>query len=214
MIVDDHQVVRAGFKQLLDAHPRIEVIAQASNCLDAFQGYKQEVPDVVLMDLSMPSDAETSEATTAQGGIEAVHRIIQFDPEAHIIVLSVWENSPYPSKLVEMGIKGYLTKRCAADELIEAVISVFNGQSYFTPAIKAHLEEAEEEQSPLDLLTKRELQVFTMLAEGFTATDIADSIYLSHKTVHAHRSNILRKLKASNNTELAHMAIRYGIIDA
>ncbi len=214
LLVDDHDIVRAGFKQLLDLNPQIEIIAQANNSLQAFEIYKEIKPDVVIMDLSMPSDDQASEATTAQGGIEAITRILSHDPDAKIIVLTVWETSPYPANLVKAGVKGYLTKRCAPDDLAQAVITVASGGQYFSENIKAVINGGEEESSPLTHLTKRELQIFKLIAEGNSTSSIAESMFLSNKTVHAHRSNILRKLSLSSNTDLVHLAIRHGVVQA
>jgi len=210
LLVDDHDIVRAGFQQLLDMHQQIEIIAQANNSQEAFDLYKECLPDVVIMDLSMPSDAESQDSTSAQGGVEAIRRIISHDPEAKVIVLTVWESSPYPGSLVKAGVKGYLTKRCAPDELVKAVLAVHRGGEHFSEAIKAVLDGGDG--NPLDQLTARELQIFTLLAEGQGTSQIAESIFLSKKTIHAHRSNIMRKLDLSNNSEIVHLAIRFGIV--
>jgi DNA-binding NarL/FixJ family response regulator len=213
LLVDDHDIVRAGFKQLLDSHPQIEIIAQASNSQAAFDAYKKTSPDVVIMDLSMPSDGSSQVAAGAQGGVEAIQKIMAHDGLAKVIVLSVWESNPYPQSLVKAGVKGYLTKRCAPEELVQAVLDVYLGRTYFSESIKAILNDGDEEEvSPVKLLTKRELEIFTLLAEGHTAAQIAESIFLSNKTVHAHRANIMRKLTLGNNSEIVHLAIRHGVV--
>ena len=96
LLVDDHDIVREGFKQLLDSHPQIEIIAQANNSHEAFQVYKKTNPDIVIMDLSMPADSESLDSNGAQGGIEAIQRILKYDSNAKVIVLTVWESNPYP----------------------------------------------------------------------------------------------------------------------
>lgn len=213
LLVDDHDIVRAGFKQLLDSHPQIEIIAQANNSHEAFQVYKKTNPDVVIMDLSMPADSESLDSNGAQGGIEAIQRILQYDSNAKVIVLTVWESNPYPKNLVKLGVKGYLTKRCAPEELVQAVLAVYLGGNHFSESIKAIINDGDAvEDNPVNLLTKREIEIFTLLAEGQTATQIADSIFLSHKTVHAHRANIMRKLSLSNNSDIVHLAIRHGVV--
>jgi two-component system invasion response regulator UvrY len=211
LLADDHDIVRAGFKQLLDSHPNIEIVAQANNSQAAFECYKKVLPDVVVMDLSMPDNSENPNPASAQSGMQAVQRIIDFDAAAKIIVLTVWESNPYPSNLVKAGVKGYLTKRCAPEELVQAVLAVYRGEEHFSENIKA-LINGDDEISPVGLLTKRELEIFTLLAEGQRATQIAESIFLSNKTVHAHRSNIMRKLSLTNNAELVHLAIRHGVV--
>ncbi len=213
LLVDDHDIVRAGFKQLLDSHPQIEIIAQANNSHEAFEVYKKTNPDIVIMDLSMPADSDSLDSSGAQGGIEAIQRIIEHDPNAKVIVLTVWESNPYPKNLVKLGVKGYLTKRCAPDELVQAVLDVYLGGKHFSESIKAIINDgAEAEINPVNLLTKREIEIFTLLAEGQSATQIADAIFLSYKTVHAHRSNIMRKLSLNNNSEIVHLAIRHGVV--
>ncbi len=212
LLVDDHDIVRAGFQQLLDKHPQIEIIAQANNSEQAFEIYKKTLPDVVIMDLSMPADSDSLDATSAQGGIDAVQRILGYDTRAKVIVLTVWESNPYPGHLVKVGVKGYLTKRCAPEELVKAVLAVHGGGEYFSESVKAVIDGCEEEKSPLSQITSRELQIFTLLAEGQSAAQIAEAMFLSRKTVHAHRSNILRKLNLANNSELVHLAIRHGVV--
>ncbi|SIS74225.1 response regulator transcription factor [Neptunomonas antarctica] len=211
LLVDDHDIVRAGFKQLLDSHANIEIVAQANNSHDAFEFYKTVLPDVVIMDLSMPNSSENQDVASAQGGTQAVQRIMDFDSAAKIIVLTVWESSPYPSNLVKAGVKGYLTKRCAPEELVQAVLTVYQGGKHFSENIKA-LINGDDDISPVEILTKRELEIFTLLAEGQRSTQIAEDIFLSNKTVHAHRSNIMRKLSLANNAELVHLAIRHGVV--
>lgn len=213
LLVDDHAIVRAGFKQILDSHAQIEIIGQANNSLEAFEVYKKTSPDVVIMDLSMPNNSDSHESACVQGGIEAIQRIITHQPLAKIIVLTASESNPYVKNLVKLGVKGYLTKRCAPEELVQAVLKVYLGGNHFSESIKAIINDDEAaEISPVNLLTKRELEIFTLLAEGCSATQIAGSIYLSHKTVHAHRSNIMRKLSLTNNSEIIHLAIRHGVV--
>lgn len=213
LLVDDHDIVRAGFKQLLESHPQIEIIAQANNSEEAFDTYKKTSPDVVIMDLSMPRDSSTIDSAGAQGGIEAIQRIINFDAQAKVIVLTVWESNPYPQNLVQLGVKGYLTKRCAPEELVQAVIDVYLGGTHFSESIKAIINDDDKaEISPVDLLTKREFEIFSLLAEGQAAAQIAEAFFLSHKTIHAHRANIMRKLKLNNNSEIIHLAIRHGVV--
>ncbi|MCW8886115.1 MAG: response regulator transcription factor [Motiliproteus sp.] len=203
MLVDDHEIVRAGFKRLLDNTSDINVVAEAATGEDAYNLYQNHQPDVVVMDLSMPPGV---------GGLEAIKRILASHPGAKILVLTVQECEPYPSRVLEAGAKGYLTKRCAPEELIEAVRKVYIGKDYVTPAIQKELDG--QEPSKLQRLTKRELQIFTQLASGSSVAQIAESMYISQKTVHVHRSNILSKLELSKTSDLIHLAIRHGIVEA
>lgn len=213
LLVDDHPVVRQGFSQLLEFHPKITIIAQASNGEEAVDAYRQHQPDIVIMDLSMPCKTGEQDTATAQGGLEAVNSIIALDPAARIIILTVWESGPYPAQLAKAGVKGYLTKRCAADELLDAVFKVQAGETCFSASVQDNLN-PDPQENPLDLLTQREMQIFTLLAQGHSTTQIAEDIFLSRKTVQVHRANILRKLGLGNNSELVYLAIRHGVVQA
>lgn len=215
LLVDDHSIVRAGFQHMLLKEADMEIIAEAENGGEAVEMYRQIRPDVVVMDLAMPADKESQEASSTAGGLDAIKRIIVEDPSARILVLTIWEASPYPARVADVGVKGYVTKRCAQNELVHAVREVYAGRSYFSSAVRGQIKqdgEAGAESSPLSQLTRRELEIFTMLAEGRSVNTIAESIFLSPKTVHAHRANILRKLNLSNGSELIHLALRSGII--
>ena len=215
LLVDDHSIVRAGFQHMLLKEADMEIVAEAENGGEAVEMYRQIRPDVVVMDLAMPADRESQEASSTAGGLDAIKRIIVEDPAARILVLTIWEASPYPARVADVGVKGYVTKRCAQNELVHAVREVYAGRSYFSSAVRGQITqdgEAGAESSPLSQLTRRELEIFTMLAEGRSVNTIAESIFLSPKTVHAHRANILRKLNLSNGSELIHLALRSGII--
>ena len=203
MLVDDHEIVRAGFKRLLDSSDRFSVIAEAATGEEAYQQYQRCMPDVVVMDLSMPPGA---------GGLEAIARIRAVDPNAKILVLTVQECEPYPSRVMQAGALGYLTKRCAPEELLEAVDCISRGEQFIAPGIREGMNN--KEPSRLNQLTKRELQIFTHLATGQSAAQIADTMFISQKTVHAHRANILAKLGLTKTSELIHLAIRHGVIEA
>lgn len=215
LLVDDHPVVRAGFQRLLDNDPRIDIIAEASSGQEAVKQYTHHNPDIVVMDLSMPIDGDESDNLQTYGGLEAIRSIRSKDPDARVLVLTVMESEPFPAHVVQAGASGYLTKRCAPDELIKAVVEVSEGRTYFADSIQALLDPgAADSQSPFSKLTKREFQIFSCLAQGQPVAQIAKSMFLSPKTVHAHRANILRKLGITNNSELVHIAIRHNIVQA
>ncbi|MBA4502291.1 response regulator [Marinobacterium marinum] len=216
LLVDDHSIVRAGFQHMLLKEADMEIVAEAENGSQAVDLYRNIKPDVVVMDLAMPIDQDTSEASSTTG-MDAIKRIMLHDPEAHILVLTIWEASPYPLRVAEAGVKGYVTKRCAQNELVHAVREVYAGRKYFSPSVSAQIvqdAESGEECSPISQLTRRELEIFTLLAEGHSVNTIADTVFLSPKTVHAHRANILRKLNLSNGSEIIRLALRNGIIQA
>ncbi len=215
LLVDDHSIVRAGFQHMLLKEADMEIVAEAENGGEAVDLYRKVKPDVVVMDLAMPADQHSSEASSTAGGLDAIKRIILENPDARILVLTIWEASPYPARVAEAGVKGYVTKRCAQTELVHAVREVFSGRQYFSPAIREQIGaegDTSTDSSPIAQLTRRELEIFTLLAEGRTVNAIADTIFLSPKTVHAHRANILRKLNLSSGSELIYLALRSGII--
>ncbi len=202
MLVDDHEIVRAGFRRLLESTEDISVVSEASSGEEAYQQYQQCSPDLVVMDLSMPPGA---------GGLDAIKRIRSIDPQAKILVLTVQECEPYPSRVMEAGARGYLTKRCAPGELIDAVRQVSMGKRIVAKQIEQAL--ADGGDSKLGMLTKRELQIFSALAAGQSAAQIAEAMFISQKTVHAHRSNIMNKLGVTKIVNLIHLGIRHGIVD-
>ena len=154
LLVDDHPVVRAGFQRLLDNDPRIDIIAEASSGQEAVDQYQTHNPDIVIMDLSMPTDNNESEGLQTYGGLEAIRTIRSKDPEARVLVLTVMESEPFPAHVVQAGASGYLTKRCAPDELIKAVFEVSEGRTYFAESIRELLDPgASDSSSPFSKLT-------------------------------------------------------------
>ncbi len=205
LLVDDHSVVRAGFRRLLETSSEITVIGEADTGDQAWRLFQDLGPDVVVMDLSMPG----------MGGLEAIEKIRKIAAQARILVLSVHENEPFPSRALQKGAAGYWSKRCAPEELVIAVREIADGKCYLGKDIARRLA-AERRDSERDLLTKltsREFQVFTLLAKGRSVAEIADTIFISPKTVHVHRANVFRKLRISTTAELVRMAIRNDIID-
>ncbi|WP_415903680.1 response regulator [Neptuniibacter sp. QD48_55] len=216
LLVDDHPLVRAGFQRLLISDESIEIVGEADNGQSACEMYSQYEPDVVIMDLNMPADSNPEETAfkNLNGGLEAIRRIISKDPKAKVLVLTAMETDPFPAHVVNAGAKGFLTKRCAPDELLEAVKAIHKGEEYITEEIRSRINGDSSGDSSLGSLTKRELQIFSLLAEGRTVAIVAEEMFLSPKTIHAHRTNIFRKLKISNNSELVHLAIRHNIVQA
>lgn len=208
LLVDDHSIIRAGYQQILQKNPDIEVVAEAETGYCAIQACKKYKPDVVVLDLSIPFKKESEEVSSACG-LETIRKIIAMDKKARLLVLTAMSTEPYPSQAVTAGAMGYLTKHCAPEELIQAVESVAQGIPYFSATIRSEMDGADT-QSPASCLSKRELEVFSMLAESYPTGKIADAMSLSPKTVHAHRANILRKLKLKNNADLVKLAVRSG----
>lgn len=206
MLVDDHAVVRVGFKMLLQAAPDIEVIAEADSGESACLKYAEVAPDVVVMDLAMPG----------MGGIEAVRRILARDSRARILALSAHEDTAHPRRVLKAGALGYLSKRTAPEVLIEAVRAVAAGQRYLDPGIaqKLAVEELTGSQDPVKALSEREFAVFIQLAQGLSVAQIAENLKLSPNTVGTHLYNVKQKLGVANQAELTLIALRHGLIGA
>ncbi|SEF88787.1 response regulator [Marinobacterium lutimaris] len=214
LLVDDHSIVRFGYQQLLTRSDDIEVIAEAENCADALRAYRNLSPDVVILDLSMPMDSNSEEIQSTAGGLEAIRRIRSYDNNARILVVSGLDSNPYPQRAAQAGVQGYVTKRNASAELRQAVFSIAQGDKFYSKSI-SHLVDCKEEayeDNQLSQLTARELEIFSMIAEGHTVNSIAEVMHLSPKTVHAHRANLMRKLNISSSAEIIHIAMRAGIL--
>ena len=205
MLVDDHAVVRMGFRMLLETAADIKVIAEAENGEQAVKLYMEHQPDVVVMDITMPGI----------GGLEAIDRIMAKDSAARILVLSAHEDSVHPKRVLNAGAMGYLTKRSAAEELIKAIRTVAGRKMYLEANIAQQMaiQQLSGEKNPVDVLSDREFEVFMALAKGKTTNDIADTLCLSPRTVGTHLYNIKQKLNASNSAEIALIAMRSGLID-
>ncbi len=216
LLVDDHPLIRVGFQRLLISDESIDIVGEADNGQSACEKYAEYKPDVVIMDLNMPSDSQTNDemGNNFNGGLEAIRKIISYDPAAKILVLTTMDADPFPAHVIDAGAKGFLTKRCAPDELLEAVKAIHNGEEYLTEEVRLRISGGSSDSASLSSLTKRELQIFSLLAEGRTVATVAEEIFLSPKTIHAHRTNIFRKLGISNNSELVHLAIRHNIVQA
>ncbi|MEO1957436.1 MAG: response regulator transcription factor [Methylophilaceae bacterium] len=205
MLVDDHAVVRMGFKMLLETSGDIEVIAEAQNGEEAIKFYMEYKPDVVVMDITMPG----------MGGIEAVERILNKESSAKILVLSAHEDSVHPRRVLNAGAMGYVTKRSAAEELIKAIRVVASGKKYIEASVAQQIaiQQLSGEQNPVDVLSDREFEVFMSLAKGKATNEIAEALFLSPRTVGTHLYNVKQKLNANNSAEIALIAMRSGLID-
>jgi two-component system invasion response regulator UvrY len=205
MLVDDHAVVRMGFRLLLEGAPDIKVAAEAESGEEAVRTFPEIKPDVVVMDISMPGI----------GGIEAIDRILAREPQARILVLSAHEDAMHARRVLKAGAVGYLTKRSAAEELMQAIRQVAQGKTYLEPTIAQQLavQQLNGQKSPVDMLSEKEFKVFLALAKGTSVADIAEIMSLSPRTVGTHLYNIKQKLGASNSAELALIAMRSGLLE-
>jgi two-component system, NarL family, invasion response regulator UvrY len=205
MLVDDHAVVRMGFCLLLRNTDDIDVVAEVGSGEEACRLYPEAKPDVVVLDLSMPGI----------GGMDTLARILAKDARARILVLSAHEDTIHPTRVLQAGGAGYLSKRGAPEELIGAIRHVARGKTYIEPAVAQQMavQRASGHPNPLDALTAREFSVFLALAQGRSVNDIAETMSLSPSTVGTHLYNVKQKLNASNAAELALIAMRNGLID-
>ena len=205
MLVDDHAVVRMGFKLLLQGVDDIEVVAEAESGEEAIKRYPEIKPDVVVMDISMPGI----------GGMEAVSRLLAKDPLAKVLILSAHEDSSHPKRLLKAGAVGYLSKRSAAEELIQAIHQVANGKTFLDSKLAQAMavQQLTGEQNPVEVLSDREFEVFMLLAKGQSVAQIAEKLFLSPRTVGTHLYNIKQKLNAGNSAEITLIAMRNGLLD-
>ncbi|MBX9963113.1 MAG: response regulator transcription factor [Burkholderiales bacterium] len=205
MLADDHAVVRMGFRLLLEGSPDIRVVAEAESGEDAVRRFAEVKPDVVVLDLSMPGI----------GGLEALSRILAREPAAKVLVLTAHEDAMHAKRVLKAGALGYLSKRSAAEELIQAIRQVWAGRTFLEPAIAQQLavQQLTGERNPVDMLSEKEFKVFLALARGQSVADIAEVMSLSPRTIGTHLYNIKQKLGASNSAELAIVAMRHGLLE-
>lgn len=205
MLVDDHAIVREGYRSLLQKQDNMQVIAEANDGAQAYLSYKQYIPDIVIMDISMPG----------QGGLEAISRIKQFSADAKIIVFSMHQNPSFAVQATRAGALGYVTKSSDPDVLIRAIHDVQQGKYTLSADIAQALalEKLGTESSALDQLTVREFEILRMLVEATPTQDIADTLNISPKTVANAHYIIKKKLGVTSDIELTHLAIKMNILD-
>jgi two-component system invasion response regulator UvrY len=205
ILVDDHAVVRSGLRRLLELKNNIVVMAEAESGEQAYQLYGELHPDVVVMDISMPG----------MGGLESAKRIIKRDAAAKIIIFSMHETVSFASQALKAGVRGYVTKTGAADDLITAVTEVARGRTFLSAEIaqKIALKTLMGDDDPLHQLSAREFEVFRLLADGKRIEEVADMLKISQKTVANYYTMIKQKLGVSSPIEMVRLAIRHGLID-
>jgi two-component system invasion response regulator UvrY len=205
ILVDDHAVVRAGFRLLLSSVDHIDVIAEAERGEQACQLYLEKRPDVIVLDLSMPGI----------GGLETIRRILLRDSAAKILVFSVHDELVYVNRALAAGAKGYITKNTAPAILLEAIEKIAAGEIYIEQGLRKNLPEPDSEseyRALIDALSPREFDIFRLLAKGLTIHKISDELCLGFKTVANYGTQIKSKLKVSTTAELAHIAMVLGIM--
>lgn len=205
ILVDDHAVVRSGLRRLLELNKRIEVIAEADSGEQAYQFYGELEPDVVVMDISMPG----------MGGLESARRIIKRYASAKIVIFSMHESASFASQALKSGVKGYVTKTGAPEDLTRAVLEVANGKTFLSAEIaqKIALEAVSGHDEPIHQLSGREFEVFRLLAEGKKVEEIAEMLKISQKTVANYYTMIKQKLGVSSPIDMVRLAIRHGLVE-
>jgi len=207
LLVDDHELFRAGLKSILADQPNMTVVGEAGSGEQAVEMVRAAPPDVVLMDVHMPGI----------GGIEATRRITRQYPQVKVIAVTALSDEPFPSKLLDAGARGYLSKSCSAAEVAEAIRAISRGEHFLARDVAqklslAHLNQAGQRHG-IAQLTPREMQILMMITSGQGTQDMSDSLFLSPKTISTYRRRLFEKLGVANDVELTHYAIRNGLIE-
>ncbi len=209
VLADDHPIVRAGLRALLEAQPDITVVGEAGSAAEAVELVTRERPDVAILDISMPG-----------GGLEAVHAIAALALPTRVLILTVHAEERYLLPVLQAGGSGYVRKSSLHTDLIEAIYTVTRGEVFVDPEaarmlLRGYLDQAQAGtvQDPAQLLSEREREVLRLTAAGYTAQEIADQLYLSPKTVETYRHRVMQKLGFSRRSELVRFALRAGLLD-
>ena len=210
LLADDHTILRAGLKMMLNAQPDIEVIGEASDGRQAINEAQRLQPDVIIMDITMPDC----------NGIEATRQVKRLLPETRVLVLTMHENEEYLFQMLRAGASGYMLKEAADTELISAIRVVSSGRFYLSPSAQSmmvsdYLQRVRtgEERDSYSALTEREREILKLVAEGHTNNQIAERLFISPKTVDTHRTHIMDKLNLHSRAELVKYAMRRGLLE-
>ena len=207
LIADDHAIVRAGLKQLVQDTPDIMVAGEAANGWEVLELVREQSWDLVLLDLSMPG----------RGGMETLKRIKRQAPDLPVLILSIYPEDQYAVRALKDGASGYLTKETDPDELMIAIRKAAGGGTYVSRTLgeklAVNLNSFDSTAPPHQALSDRELEVMLMLASGKTVTQVAEELSLSVKTISTNRARLLRKMGMSTNTDLAYYAVKQGLLD-
>lgn len=205
LLVDDHAIVREGYRSLIEKQQNMEIIAEAISGEEGYRLYKERLPNLVIMDLSLPG----------MGGLATISRIRKYDPEAKILVFTMHQNPALALKSTQAGARAYITKSSQPDVLIRAIYDVYKGLTALSPDIAQSLafEKMGGEGAALAELTTREFEILRMFAEAKSTNDIAKILNLSPKTVSNCHYLIKRKLEVNNDIELTHLALRMKVVD-
>ncbi len=207
LLADDHSIVRAGLRRIVEESGDIEVVAEAEDGREAIQLVQKIDPDVAVIDISMPD----------LDGLEVISRLQNLHPKLPILVLTMHEEGQYVVRTIQAGAKGYLTKQSAPEQFVKAIRKIYDGKRYITDeaaeSLALRVAKGSNGKSPLDSLSMRELQVLRRLAMGHTNREIAAAYHISIKTVDTYRARLLKKLGLRNNAELSRFAIQNRLIE-
>jgi DNA-binding NarL/FixJ family response regulator len=205
LLADDHPVVRDGLRALLE-NDGFELVGEAADSREAYRMALEAEPDVVVLDLEMPG----------RGGLDTLRELKRVNPDIAVLVLSRHDEDPYAVRSIRCGAAGYLSKQSVTDELAEAIRTVARGERYISEsvatALAVHVETGDGGDEPHEALSDRELQVLCLMGKGMTATEIADDLCLSVKTISTYRSRILEKMMLENNAQLIRYAVENKLV--
>lgn len=210
LLAEDHQIVRESLRLLLETQPDFNVIAETGDGLDALQLLEKHKPDMLILDMMMPS----------LSGLEVAKRVKGISPTTKVIVLSMYDAESYVVEALAMGVAGYVLKKSSAQDLLHAIRQVLIGNQYLSPslnerALQAYIQRSQEAriEDPYDSLTQREREVFQLVVEGFSNQNVAERLTLSARTVEMHRGNLMKKLGLKSQTDLVKYAVKKGLIE-
>ncbi len=207
LVVDDHDLVRTGIRRMLEDIAGFKVIGEARSGEEGVRLAREIRPDVVLMDIKM----------RGIDGLEATKKLIRFDPDIKVLVVTVCDDDLFPAKLMQAGASGYITKDASMDEMVKAIRVVHSGQRYISPAIAQQLafkHVTDKDESPFSTLSERELQVMMMITQGCKAQEISKKLNLSPKTVNSYRYHIFEKLGVKSDVGLTLLATQHDLVDS
>ncbi len=205
VLVDDHAIVREGFKRLIELEPDLDVIAECRSADDAVEAVTQWLPDLVALDLSLPDGS----------GLPLIEHLLSVSPQTRIVVLSMHDGEPYISEAMRRGASGYVTKGVAPEELVAGLRAVMNGESFLSSDIrKRRAERPADALDPIHRLTAREREVFLLLAAGRAPKQVAAELGIEQKTVYIHRASVMGKLGAGSELELYRIASERSLLPA
>ena len=206
LLVDDHELVRTGICRIIDDVRGMKVIGEAESGEEAVKWCRTHQPDVILMDINMPGI----------GGLDAMHKILRINEDIKIIMLTMYTENPFPSKVMQAGASGYISKAAGPNEVLNAIRSVHAGQRYLAPEIAQQMALSQispTSDDPFGVLSERELQIMMMITKGQRVVDISEQLGLSPKTINSYRYRLFEKLGVNGDVGLTHLAIRYGVLD-